>query len=58
MVRRKTLSPCGPKDKDDNYRNAHVNLHEDELTVAGMEIGERVLVRVRDNRIVIQRTDR
>ena len=57
MVRRKKLSPCGPKDDDDNYRNAHVNIHEDELTVAGMEIGEKVLVRVRDNRIVIQRTD-
>lgn len=57
MVRRKKLSPCGPKDDDDNYRNAHVNLHEDELVVAGMDIGERVLVKVRDERIIIERTD-
>lgn len=57
MVRRKKLSPCGPKDDDDNYRNAHLNIHKDELTVAGLEIGERVLVRVRDEQIIVERSD-
>ena len=57
MVRKKTLSPCGPRDENDNYRNAHINIHEDELTVAGLEIGEQVLVRVRENRIIIQEAD-
>jgi len=56
MVRRKTLSPCGPRDED-GYSNAHVNLHEDELTVAGMEIGEKVFVSVREEGIVIRRAD-
>jgi hypothetical protein len=58
MVRRKTLSPCGSRDENDRYRNAHVSIHEDELTVAGMDIGEEVFVRVRDERIVVERADR
>ena len=57
MVRRKTLSPSGAKDTNDEYHNAHLNLHEDELTVAGLDIGEEVFVHVRENRIVIQKAD-
>lgn len=54
MVRKKKLTPSGSKDEDGEYSNAHVNLHEDELRVAGMEIGDEVLVRVREGKIVIQ----
>jgi bifunctional DNA-binding transcriptional regulator/antitoxin component of YhaV-PrlF toxin-antitoxin module len=35
----------------------HINLHEDELAVAGMEIGDQVFVRVRDNKIIIKKAD-
>jgi len=42
MVRKKKLSPSGAKDDDGEYHNVHVNLHEDELAVAGMEIGDEV----------------
>jgi bifunctional DNA-binding transcriptional regulator/antitoxin component of YhaV-PrlF toxin-antitoxin module len=35
----------------------HVNLHEDELAVAGMDIGDEVFVRVRDGKIIIQKAD-
>lgn len=55
MVRKKKLSPSGAKDDDGEYHNVHLNLHEDELTVAGMEIGDEVYVRVRDNKIIIQK---
>lgn len=41
------LSPSGAKDEDGNYHNVHLNLHEDELAVAGMDIGDEVFVRVR-----------
>ena len=34
-----------------------MNLHEDELEVAGMEIGDEVFVRVRDGKIIIQSAD-
>jgi len=34
-----------------------VNLHEDELAVAGMDIGDEVFVRVRDGKIIIQKAD-
>ncbi len=54
MVRKKTLSPSGKKDKDGEYNNAHINLHKDELEAAGFEIGDEVLVRVRNDMIVIQ----
>lgn len=54
MVRRKTLSPTGATDDDGQYRNVTINLHADELTVAGMAVGDEVFVRVRDNKIVIQ----
>ena len=57
MVRKKTLSPSGAKGDDGEYHNAHINLHEDELAVAGMQIGEEVLVRVREDKIIIQRAD-
>jgi hypothetical protein len=56
-VCKKKLSPCGAKDNDGNYHNAHVNLHEDELTVAGINIGERVLSQGRDKRITIEQID-
>ncbi|QLC34052.1 hypothetical protein EFA46_007490 [Halarchaeum sp. CBA1220] len=57
MVRKKTLSPSGAKGADGEYHNAHVNIHEDELLVAGLDIGEEVFVQTRDGRIVIQRAD-
>lgn len=58
MVRRKTLSPTGTKDGDGEYRNVTINLHADELTVAGMDVGEEVFVRVRDNKIIIQKASK
>jgi hypothetical protein len=57
MVRKKKLSPSGAKDENGEYHNVHINLHEDELAVAGMEIGDQVFVRVRDNKIIIQKAD-
>jgi hypothetical protein len=57
MVRKKKLSPSGAKDEEGEYHNVHVNLHEDELAVAGMEIGDAVFVRVRDGKIIIQKAD-
>ncbi|NGM68920.1 hypothetical protein G6M89_07830 [Natronolimnobius sp. AArcel1] len=57
MVRKKKLSPSGAKDDDGNYHNVHLNLHEDELAVAGMDIGDEVFVRVRDGKIIIQKAD-
>ncbi|SHH41526.1 hypothetical protein SAMN05443636_2503 [Halobaculum gomorrense] len=57
MVRKKTLSPSGAKDENGEYHNVHVNLHEDELAVAGMDIGDEVFVRVRDGKIIIQKAD-
>jgi hypothetical protein len=57
MVRRKTLSPSGAKDEHGEYHNVHLNLHEDELTVAGLDIGGEVFVHVRENKIIIQKAD-
>jgi len=57
MVRKKTLSPSGAKDENGEYHNVHVNLHEDELTVAGLDIGDEVFVRVREDKIIIQKAD-
>ncbi|MFP4217957.1 MAG: hypothetical protein ACLFR6_03845 [Salinarchaeum sp.] len=57
MVRKKTLSPSGAKGEDGEYHNVHVNLHEDELAVAGMDIGDEVFVRVREDKIIIQKAD-
>ncbi|ELY44084.1 SymE family type I addiction module toxin [Natronorubrum tibetense] len=57
MVRKKKLSPSGAKDEDGNYHNVHLNLHEDELEVAGMDIGDEVFVRVRGGKIIIQKAD-
>jgi hypothetical protein len=55
MVRKKKLSPSGAKDEAGEYHNVHINLHEDELAVAGMEIGDEVFVRVREDKIIIQK---
>jgi hypothetical protein len=57
MVRKKKLSPSGTKDQQGEYHNVHLNLHEDELTVAGLDIGDEVFVRVRKDKIIIQSTD-
>ena len=58
MVREKKLSPSGAKDDHGEYHNVHINLHEDELAVAGMDIGDEVFVRVREGKIIIQRADK
>lgn len=55
MVRKKKLSPIGTKDEEGDYRNAHVNLHKDELEAAGLEIGDDVLVRVKGKKIIIEK---
>jgi hypothetical protein len=57
MARKKKLSPSGAKDESGNYHNVHLNLHEDELAVAGMNIGEEVFVRVREDTIIVQKAD-
>ncbi|MFC6796638.1 MULTISPECIES: hypothetical protein [unclassified Haladaptatus] len=57
MVRKKKLSPSGAKDENGEYHNVHLNLHEDELKVAGMDIGDEVFVRVREGKIIIQKAD-
>lgn len=57
MARKKKLSPSGAKDEDGNYHNVHLNLHEDELAVAGMDIGDEVFVRVREDTIIVQKAD-
>jgi hypothetical protein len=57
MVRKKKLSPNGAKDENGNYHNVHLNLHEDELAVAGMDIGDDVFVRVREDTIIVQKAD-
>ncbi|ADJ13408.1 MULTISPECIES: hypothetical protein [Halalkalicoccus] len=58
MVRKKKLSPSGAKDDQGQYHNVHLNLHEDELAVAGMDIGDEVFVRVREDKIIIQKADK
>jgi hypothetical protein len=57
MARRKKLSPSGAKDENGEYHNAHLNIHEDELEVAGMAIRDDVFVRVRDGKIIIQKIE-
>lgn len=57
MVRKKKLSPSGATDSDGKHNNAHLNLHRDELAVAGMDIGDDVFVMVREDKIVIQPAD-
>lgn len=57
MVRKKKLSPSGAKGEDGEYNNVHLNLHRDELEVAGMDIGDEVFVRVREDKIIIQKAD-
>jgi hypothetical protein len=58
MVRRKKLSPSGAKDNNGEYHNVHLNLNEDELAVAGMDIGDEVFVRVREDKIIIQNANK
>ncbi|WP_122087999.1 hypothetical protein [Halalkalicoccus subterraneus] len=58
MVRKKKLSPSGAKDDQGQYHNVHLNLHEDELAVAGMDIGDEVFVRVREDKIIIQKANK
>jgi UDP-N-acetylmuramate-alanine ligase len=57
MARKKKLSPSGAKDESGDYHNVHLNLHEDELAVAGMNIGDEVFVRVREDTIIVQNVD-
>jgi hypothetical protein len=57
MVRKEKLGPSGGKDDRGEYHNVHVDLHEGELTVAGMDVGGDVFVRVREDEIIIQRAD-
>ena len=58
MVRKKKLSPSGQKNKEGEYNNAHLNIHKDELQAAGLEIGDDVFVRVREDMLVIQKADK
>jgi len=55
MVRKKKLNPSGSKGQDDKFHNAHLSLNEDELEAAGMEVGDEVFVRVREDMIIIQK---
>jgi len=57
MVRKKTPSPSNAKDEDGEYHNVHLNLHEDELAVAGLDIHDEMFVRVREGKIVLQQAD-
>jgi len=54
---RKEAQPQWRQGRRGEYHNVHVNLHEDELAVAGMDIGDEVFVRVRDGKIIIQKAD-
>jgi len=56
MIREKELGPSGAKDENGECHDVHFDPHGDEPTVAGMEIGDEGLVRVRDDEI-IQKTD-
>lgn len=55
MVRKKKLSPTGMKNEDGEYSNANISLNKDELEVAGLEIGDEVIVRARKGMLVIQK---
>lgn len=57
MARRKKLSPSGNKGPDGGYRNVRLDLHKDELYLAGMKIGEEVYVRVRSGKIIVHPVD-
>ncbi len=57
MVRKKTLSPSGGRNEEGDYSNAHINIHSDELEVAGLDIGDEVFVRVRDGKIIMQKAE-
>ena len=54
----KKLSPSRAKDDHGEYHNVHINLHEDELAVAGIDIGDVVFVRVREDEVISKRADR
>ncbi len=55
MVRKKKLNPSGSRGNDGEFHNAHLSLNEDELEAAGLEVGDEVLVRVREDMIIIQK---
>lgn len=57
MVRKKKLSPSGKKDENGEFHNAHLSLNEDELEAAGLEVGDEVFVRVRENMLLIQKAE-
>ena len=56
MVRKKKLSPTGAKNQHGEYRNVHLSLNEDELSFAGLDIGDEVVVHVQEDRIIVQST--
>jgi len=49
------LNPSGSRGNDGEFHNAHLSLNEDELEAAGLEVGDEVLVRVREDMIIIQK---
>jgi hypothetical protein len=57
MARKKTLSLSGAKDESGRYHNAHLSLHEGELSLAGMAIGDEVFVRVYGDALTVQKAD-
>ena len=57
MVKKKKLNPSGSKGADGKYHNAHLSLHEDELLAAGLDIGDEVFVRVRQDMLIIQKAE-
>jgi hypothetical protein len=58
MVRKGKLSPSGAKDDRGEYHSVHLNLNEGELAVAGIDIGDEVFVRVREDEVISKRADR
>lgn len=57
MVRKKKLNPSGPKGNDGKYHNVHLSLNEDELKAAGLEVGDEVFIRVRQDMIIVQKAE-
>jgi hypothetical protein len=54
MVRQKTLVPRSLPSDGDEPRNAHLSLHIDELHFAGLEIGDKAVVKTADDKIRIE----
>ncbi|ERH08598.1 MAG: hypothetical protein J07HX64_00344 [halophilic archaeon J07HX64] len=57
MVGTEKLGPGGTKTEHGERHSAYVNLHENELTVAGVDVGDEMFARVREDRIIVQRAD-